>query len=68
VYTAKARPNKHPRRVPAMSVYDGRQCCGFVDESSDAEFHAYDLTGKKLGAFTTLRDAVRAIPKAPGHE
>jgi hypothetical protein len=52
-------------RNHALSVFDGADRVGSLVERA-GEFHAYDVDGRHLGAFTDMRAAARAIPPAAG--
>jgi hypothetical protein len=47
--------------IRCLSAYDGADLAGFVAERT-GRFIAYDLNDYLIGAFTTLRAAVRSIP------
>jgi hypothetical protein len=51
-----------------LSVYDGRECRGFVVNRGREGFEAFDLDERSLGIFTTQREAVAAIPRAASGE
>ena len=48
--------------APLVSVYDGRQCLGFVIPRGQGRFEAFDHNECSLGIFRTLQQAVAAIP------
>jgi hypothetical protein len=51
------------------SVYDGRQCCGFVLHHVDERtYEAIDLQNKSCGIFATHREAAAALPSISSTE
>jgi hypothetical protein len=56
---------QHPRHHPPqrLEIYDGQIRAGVIVRRG-GKFIARDARGRELGAFTTLRDAVRVIPAA----
>lgn len=56
------RSNRTPSSPQAeLAVYDGQDRVGAIRRRNGL-FIAVDSRGRKLGAFTTLRNAMRAIP------
>jgi hypothetical protein len=57
--------HRHSNRAqPAeLAVYDGQDHVGTI-RRRDGRFIVIAARGRKLGAFTTLRNAMRAIPAA----
>ena len=51
-----------PAAPGVLPIYDGPTCAGVITRR-DGRFVARDARGRELGAFTKLRNAVRAIPK-----
>lgn len=49
------------RKSPALvSVYDGRECIGFVITRRHG-FEAFDADERSLGKFPTMQDAANAV-------
>jgi hypothetical protein len=58
------RSNRTPSSPPAeLAVYDGQDHVDTI-RRRDGRFIVIDARGRKLGAFTTLRNAMRVIPAA----
>ena len=57
------RHHRTDRALPnyALTVYDGTNLAGTITERNGG-FIAFDITGHRVGVFTSQRDAVRAIP------
>jgi hypothetical protein len=63
--TKKASDPQKREAAPAfLSVFDGRQCCGFVLKRGKLGFEAFQTCGCSLGFFLTTREAAAAIPVA----
>jgi hypothetical protein len=61
-----ARRNLQARRPTAdhaLAVYDGQHRVGSVVERN-GEFLAFDVHNRRVGVFTSQREALRAIPAA----
>jgi hypothetical protein len=56
--------NHHPDKpLPdCPAIYDGATHIGYIDQSRNGLFRAYDVTGALVGSFKTQREAVRATP------
>jgi hypothetical protein len=46
---------------PMVSVYDGRDCLGFVLDRGKLGFEAFDREARSLGMFSTQREAADAL-------
>jgi hypothetical protein len=60
--------NTAPRRTPQADVaeiYDGLRRVGLVERRAQV-FRAMNADGKRLGDFSTERDAMRAVTQAAG--
>jgi hypothetical protein len=58
------REAKSPKTAcPVLSVYDGQTRVGEI-RRRDGRFIAIDAQNRELGRFETLRNAMRAIPRA----
>jgi len=44
-----------------LSVYDGRECCGFVLARGKLGYEAFDPNDKSIGIFETQRRAANAL-------
>jgi hypothetical protein len=57
-----------PSTAPMISVYDGRECVGFVIARGKLGFEAFDRNERSVGTYSTQREAVAAIPeRGPRH-
>ena len=68
-----ARPAQEPKRARSteLSVYDGRTLIGLLRERGKRRVEAFTITGnqrRRVGAFKTRREAMRAIPRASDHQ
>jgi hypothetical protein len=50
-----------PSSVPMLSVYDGRDCIGFLLSRGKLGFEAFDSNQQTLGIFTSEKEAADAI-------
>jgi len=59
-----ARQTADPRPAPpsVVSVYDGRECVGFVFARGKTGYEAFNRDERSVGVFKTQREAVGAIP------
>jgi hypothetical protein len=44
-----------------LSVYDGRQCIGFILPGGKVGFEAFDYDEQSTGLFRTQQDAIAAL-------
>jgi hypothetical protein len=51
-----------PTIAPMVSIYDGRECIGFVIARGRIGFEAFNADLDSLGTFPTQREAANAIP------
>jgi hypothetical protein len=51
--------------APMVSVYDGRQCVGFILPRGKRGFEAFDCDERSLGVFKDQREAADAIMGPP---
>jgi hypothetical protein len=47
---------------PMVSVYEGRECLGFILARGPAGYEAFDRDERSLGVFATQREAAAALP------
>jgi hypothetical protein len=47
--------------TPMLSIFDGRECIGFVLARGVAGYEAFDRDGRSLGLFATRRAAADAL-------
>jgi hypothetical protein len=59
--TSLLRKQGHP--TASAAVYDGRDAVGSVVLVRDGKYVARDARGSVVGAFPTLREAVRSLPR-----
>jgi hypothetical protein len=52
--------------TPLLSVYDGRQCVGFVLNRGRSGFEAFDAEEKSIGLFETQDAAVASLLREGG--
>jgi hypothetical protein len=50
--------------APMPSIYDSRQCRGFLISRGKLGFELFDADQKSLGIYPTQREAVAALPDA----
>jgi hypothetical protein len=55
--------NASPLSAPALAVYSGRDCIGFI-RPRNGVFEALDLDRKSLGVFPTRHEAADALEDA----
>jgi hypothetical protein len=49
------------RNSPLISVYDGRECVGFILPRGKPGFEAFDRNERSVGLFPTQRAAAAAV-------
>jgi hypothetical protein len=52
------------RNDDRIAIYDGQSLLGFVVQLSARAFLAYDVDGKRLGAFPTRQRAIEAAARS----
>jgi hypothetical protein len=52
-------------RKRELSVYDGQACMGAIKVADDGTAVAFGASGKRLGAFRSLKDASAAFDQKP---
>ena len=52
--------------APMLSVYDGRQCVGWILARGKTGFEAFDAGERSLGLFDNQREAADAVSAAAG--
>jgi hypothetical protein len=55
-----------PPTTPLVSIYDGRECVGFVISRGKLGYEALDRAERSLGLFPTQREAADAISARGG--
>jgi hypothetical protein len=63
------RPDGHNSKsknstAPIVSIYDGRQCRGFILARGRLGFELFDCDQRSLGVFPTQREAAAALDEA----
>jgi len=51
-----------PAPTPLVSVYDGRECVGFILARGKTGFEAFDSEERSIGVYPTQGEAANAIP------
>jgi hypothetical protein len=51
--------------TPLLSVYDGRECVGFILARGKLGFEAIDRDERSVGIFKTQREAAAALGPQP---
>jgi hypothetical protein len=59
------RCSKASQFLGELSVADGRQAVGTIEQASD-RWVAITMTGNRLGPFNTMAEAARALPRILG--
>jgi hypothetical protein len=52
----------------SLAIYDGHDCIGTIEESTDGQALAFDVAGKRLGSFSSLKAASAAFSTASDPE
>jgi hypothetical protein len=52
-------------RKRELAVYDGSECMGTIKVADDGTAVAFGASGKRLGAFRSLKDASAAFDQKP---
>lgn len=47
-----------------LAIYDGSVMAGWLLPTDDGRFEAYNAKGCSVGAFDTIKEATRSLPKA----
>jgi hypothetical protein len=48
--------------TPLVSIYDGRECVGFILAHGKLGFEVFDRDERSIGVYPTQREAADAIP------
>jgi hypothetical protein len=59
---------KSPRRSIRLSVYDGQELCGYVQQLTPQRFEALDPHGRVLGIYRNQRAAAQVLPNTVKEE
>jgi hypothetical protein len=54
-----------PTTTSVVSVYDGRECVGFVLARGKTGFEAFNRNERSIGIFKTQREAAAALGPQP---
>jgi hypothetical protein len=65
-YQARRRRSPEATIQRAVSVYDGRECVGFIIVRGKTDYEAFNRDERSIGTFKTQREAVGAIPDNGG--
>jgi len=58
---SKRAPPFRPEPTRMLSVYDGRDCIGFLLIRGEHEVEAFDADSRSLGLFTSQKSAAAAV-------
>jgi hypothetical protein len=58
----KKRPTK-PAQASLLAIYDGQTCLGSIRVGVRGDARAYDVNGKRMGAFASVKAATEVFKK-----